>query len=132
MRFTEHELTVAVTSAAKTVANARQRGLRRSAGAGVEENWAAMSPYERYQVLEPVGSQVLPVLVALPDVEVTAGTRPSFTDAQVLAAVEETLGEAGGRLRRKVVLAARLALVRSALAQLPPRQDPDAPTTDSA
>jgi hypothetical protein len=130
MRFTEHELTVAVTSAARTVAVARQRGVRRRAG-GVEETWAAMSPYERYQVLEPVGSQVLPVLVALPDVEVAPGTRPSFTDAQMLAAVEETLGEAGGRLRRKVVVAARLALVRSALAQLPPRQDPDAVVTDS-
>ncbi|HXH78604.1 hypothetical protein [Nocardioides sp.] len=132
MRFTEHELTVAVTSAAKTVANVRQRGVRRRAGGGAEETWAAMSPYERYQVLEPVGSQVLPALVALPDVEVAPGTRPSFTDAQVLAAIEETLGEAGGRLRRKVVVAARLALVRAALAQLPPRQDPDALTTDSA
>ncbi len=90
-----------------------------------------MSPYERYQVLEPVGSQVLPALVALPDVEVAPGTRPSFTDAQVLAAVEETLGEAGGRLRRKVVVAARLALVRAALAQLPPRHDPDALVADS-
>ena len=59
-----------------------------------------------------MGSQVLPVLLALPDVEVPAGTRPTFTDAQVLAAVEETLGDAGGRLRRKVVVAARVALVR--------------------
>ncbi len=119
MRFTEHELTVAVTSAARTVAGARAR--RRSA----EEAWGAMSRIDRYHHLEAVGSQVLPVLLALPDVEVAAGTRPTFTDAQVVAAVEETLGEAGGRLRRKVVVAARVALVRSALAQLPVRQDPD-------
>jgi len=125
MRFTEHELTVAVTAAATTVAAAGQRGLRRGSRS-VEETWAAMGRYERYQVLEGVGSQVLPALIALPDVEVAVGTRPAFTDAQVLAAVEETLGEAGGRLRRKVVVAARLALVRAALAQLPPRQDPDA------
>ncbi len=125
MRFTEHELTVAVTAAATTIAAARRPGLRRRAR-HAEESWAAMGRYERYQVLDGVGSQVLPVLVALPDVEVAVGTRPTFTDAQVLAAVEETLAEAGGRLRRKVVVAARLALVRAALAQLPPRQDPDA------
>ena len=120
MRFTEHELTVAVTAAAKTVVATRRRGRRG------EDAWAGMTKYERYQVLEGVGSQVLPALVALPDVEVAAGSRPAFTDAQVLAAVEETLGDAGGRLRRKVVVAARVALVRTALAQLPPRQDPDA------
>ena len=70
----------------------------------------------------PVGSQVLPVLLALPDVDVPAGTRPTFTDAQVLAAVEETLGEAARGLRGKVAVAARVALVRAALAQLPPRR----------
>lgn len=132
MRFTEHELTVAVTAAAKTVAGARRPGVRRRAARDVEETWAAMGRYERYQVLDAVGSQVLPVLAALPDVEVAAGTRPTFTDAQVLVAVEETLGEAGGRLRGKVIVAARLALVRAALTQLPPRQDPDALVADSS
>ena len=125
MRFTEHELTVAVTAAATTVAGARRGGLRRG-GVDADAGWAAMTPYERYQVLEPVGSQILPALMALPDVEVEAGTRPTFTDAQVLTAVEETLGDAGGRLRRKVVVAARVALLRAALAKLPPRHDPDA------
>ena len=33
-----------------------------------------------------------------------------------------------GRMRKKVALAARLTLVRTALAQLPVRQDPDALT----
>ncbi len=120
MRFTEHELTVAVTAAAKIVAGGKV-GRRAKA----EAAWESMSKIDRYHLLEAVGSQVLPVLIALPDVEVPAGTRPTFTDAQVVAAVEETLGEAGGRLRRKVVVAARVALVRSALAQLPVRQDPD-------
>ncbi len=122
MRFTEHELTVAVTSAAKVVAGGKAR--RRATG---DEAWEAMSKLDRYHLLEGVGSQVLPVLLALPDVEVAAGTRPSFTDEQVVAAVEQTLGDSGvGRLRQKVAVAARLALVRTALAQLPVRQDPDA------
>ena len=122
MRFTEHELTVAVTAAAKIVAAGKVR--RRAKG---EEAWEAMSKIDRYHLLEAVGSQVLPVLLALPDVEVPAGTRPTFTDEQVAAAVEQTLGESGvGRLRQKVAVAARVTLVRTALAQLPVRQDPDA------
>ena len=121
MRFTEHELTIAVTAAAKTVAGAK--GRRR---ADADAVWASMSKLDRYHHLEAVGGQVLPVLLALPDVEVAAGTRPTFTDAQVLAAVEETLGEGGGRLRRKVTVVARATLVKVALAQLPIRQDPDA------
>jgi hypothetical protein len=124
MRFTEHELTVAVTAAAKVVAAGKAR--RRTKG---EEAWEALSKIERYHLLEAVGSQVLPVLRALPDVEVAAGTRPSFTDAQIAAAVEQTLGDSGvGRIRQKVAVAARLTLVRTALAQLPVRLDPDALT----
>ena len=122
MRFTEHELTVAVTAAAKVVAGGKS--LRRVQG---EAAWEAMSKIDRYHLLEAVGSQVLPVLLALPDVEVPAGTRPTFTDEQVAAAVQETLGETGlGRLRQKVAVTARLTLVRTALAELPVRQDPDA------
>ena len=123
MRFTEHELTVAVTSAAKVVAGGRI-GRRRAKN---DDAWEAMSKIDRYHLLEAVGSQVLPVMIALPDVEVQPGTRPSFTDAQIAAAVEETLGDTGlGRVRQKVAVAARLTLVRTALAQLPVRQDPDA------
>jgi hypothetical protein len=122
MRFTEHELTVAVTAAARIVAG----GTIGRRGKG-EEKWEAMSKIERYHLLEAVGGQVLPVLLALPDVEVEAGTRPTFTDAQIAAAVEQTMDKTGiGRMRRKVALAARLTLVRTALAQLPVRQDPDA------
>lgn len=122
MRFTEHELTLAVTAAARTVATAR--GRRRTSA---DDAWKALSRIDRYHLLEAAGSQVLPVLLALPDVEVEPGTRPSFTDAQVLAAVEQTMdGAGGGRLRRKVSAAARATLVKVALAALPPRQDPDA------
>ena len=122
MRFTEHELTVAVTAAAKVVAGGKIG--RRSKG---EAAWESMSKLERYHLLDAVGGQVLPVLIALPDVDVEPGTRPTFTDEQIARAVEETLGESGvGRLRQKVAVAARLTLVRTALTQLPVRQDPDA------
>ena len=122
MRFTEHELTVAVTSAAQVVAGGRS--LRRDRG---EAAWEAMSRIDRYHLLEAVGAQVLPVLLALPDVEVPAGTRPTFTDEQVAEAVTSTLGETGvGRMRRKVAVTARVSLVRTALSRLPVRQDPDA------
>ena len=122
MRFTEHELTVAVTAAAKVVAGGKIG--RRAKG---EAAWESMSRLERYHLLDAVGGQVLPVLLALPDVDVEPGTRPTFTDEQIARAVEETLGESGvGRLRQKVAVAARLTLVRNALAQLPVRQDPDA------
>jgi hypothetical protein len=125
MRFTEHELTVALTAAAKPVAASRQRG-RRSGRQDPDTVWSGLTGYERYQVLDALGGQLLPALVALPDVEVPTGTRPEFTDAQVQAAVEETLGDVpGGRVRRKVVVAARVALLRAALAGLPPRSDPD-------
>lgn len=130
MRFTEHELTVALTAAAKTVASAQRQGLRKGGNrVDADEVWNEMGRYERYQVLDALGGQILPVLVALPDVEVAPGTRPTFTDAQVLQAVEDNLGDAGGgRLRRKVTVAGRVALVKTALAQLPPRSDPDALT----
>ena len=122
MRFTEHELTVAVTAAAKIVAGGKIG--RKGKG---EEKWEAMTKLERYHLLEAVGGQVLPVLLALPDIEVEAGTRPTFTDEQIATAVEQTMGESGvGRMRQKVAVAARLTLVRTALAELPVRQDPDA------
>jgi len=117
MRFTEHELTIAVTSAARLV----------STGAKVRhraEHWDSMTPMERYRALEAVGSQVLPVLIALPDVEVAAGTQPTFTSEQVRTAVEETVGDGRG-LRHRAAVAARVALVQHALAALPVRQDPD-------
>lgn len=120
MRFTEHEMTAAVTAAARTVAQGRRRS----------KSWDSMTRLERFYVLDAVGDQVLPVLVALPDVTVEAGTRPTFSTAQVVAAVEATLSETGaGRLRRKAVVAARTALVKHALADLPVRHDPDALTS---
>lgn len=123
MRLTEHELTRAMEAAAKSVLAVRRSNRRRD----VEQVWAGMTRYQRYQLLDSLGDQVLPVLVALPDVEVTPGTRPAWTDAQVEQIVRERLDATpGGRLRRAVALKARVALVQAALAGVPPRQDPDA------
>jgi hypothetical protein len=77
-------------------------------------------------MLDGLGDQLLPVLVGLPDVDVAVGTRPTFSDAQIKAAVEERAGADARGLRGKVVVQARVALVKAALEHVPPRQDPDA------
>jgi hypothetical protein len=118
MRFTEREMTEGLTGAAKVIA---ARGKVDKA----DETWEGLTRFQRYQLLDGLGTQVLATLVALPDVDVAIGTRPTFTDAQVTAAVEETLGEVG-RLKRKMQIAARVALVKTVLAHVPIRQDPDA------
>jgi len=127
MRFTEHELTAALTGAAKMVVGARRKDVRRGR-ADIDAVWNEMDRYQRFQVLDQLGTQILPVLVALPDVDVTPGTRPQFTDQQVREAVEAQLGDGPGKVRRAVVVKARTMLVQSALGHLPPRSDPDALT----
>ena len=125
MRFTEHELTAALTGAAKSVLAAQRRDVRKGR-ADIDTVWGELDRYHRFQILDRLGSQVLPVLVALPDVEVAPGTRPSYSDRAVSETVEAVLGDGGGTLRRAVIVKTRTALVQSALAHLPPRQDPDA------
>ncbi|CAI9411878.1 hypothetical protein [Nocardioides sp. T2.26MG-1] len=124
MRLTEHELTAALTGAAKSVLAAQDREVRKGRRTA-DEAWEALTKFQRFQLLDGLGGQVLPVLVALPDVEVAVGERPSATDEQITAAVEERLGDEKG-VRRKALLMARVALVRVALESIPPRQDPDA------
>ena len=92
MRFTEHELTAALTGAAKSVVAAQRKDVRKGR-ADIETVWAAMTRYERFQVLDALGDQVLPVLVALPDVEVAAGTRPTYTDGEVGEVVAGLVGD---------------------------------------
>ena len=125
MRFTEHELTTALTGTAKQVLALQRKDVRKGR-ADIDAVWSEMDRYQRFQILDALGTQLLPVLVALPDVEVQPGSRPAFTDQQITAAVEECLGETGGRLRRRATVAARAAMVRMALQQVPPRADPDA------
>jgi len=127
VRFTEHELTAALTGAAKAMLTAQRKDLRRGR-TDVDTVWEEMDRYQRFQLLDQLGGQVLPVLVALPDVEVAPGTRPTYTDAQVRETVEGLVGDDAGRLRRAVVVRARTALVQTALSHVPPRRDPDALT----
>jgi hypothetical protein len=124
MRFTEHELTAALTGAAKTVLATQLKDVRKGR-ADIDTVWNEMDRFQRFKLLDSLGDQLLPVLVALPDVEVEAGTRPTFTDEQIVETVEARLGDEGGRLKRKVLVAARVALVRTALEHVPPRSDPD-------
>ena len=123
MQFTEYELTAAVTGATKSVMAGKKL---RKRGADVDAEWDAMDRYQRFKLLDAVGSQVLPVLVALPDVEVAPGTRPTYSNQQVQEVVGGLVGDDVGRLQRLVTVKARTALVQTALAHLPPRTEPGA------
>ena len=125
MRFTEHELTAALTGAAKSVLAAQSRDIRKGR-TDVDAVWDSMDRYARFQLLDALGGQILPVLVALPDVAVAPGTRPSYSERQISEVVAGLVGDEGGRLRRAVAVKARTALVQTALAHVPPRLDPDA------
>ena len=125
MRFTEYELTAALTGAAKAVLAAQRKDVRRGK-ADIDTVWEELDRYQRFQILDQLGAQLLPVLVALPDVEVAPGTRPSYTDREVTETVEALLDDSVGKLRRAVIVKTRMTLVQTALAHLPPRQDPDA------
>lgn len=124
MRFTEHELTTAVAGAAKDVLAAQSKDVRKGR-VGIDDLWDGMDRYQRYVLLDQVATQVLPVLTALPIVEVEVGARPTFSTAQITSTVEELVGDEGGRLKRKVLVQARVELVRRALGHVPPRTDPD-------
>jgi hypothetical protein len=130
MRFTEYELTAALGGAARSVLASRRRFRR--GGADVDAAWDAMDRYQRFKLLDALGGEILPVLVALPDVEVAPGTRPSYSTRQVSETVAGLVGDDVGKLRRAALVKARTALVETALAHVPPRRDPDAllPTTD--
>lgn len=128
MRFTEHELTVAVTGVAKSVLAAKKP---RKRGNDIDTAWNALNSLERFKLLDAVGSQVLPVLVALPDVDVAPGERPAYTNRQVQETVAGLVGDDLGRLQRAVAVKARTAMVQTALAQLPPRP-PSTPPSPSA
>src|SRR3954454_6819816 len=99
MRFTEHELTLALTGAAKIVLAGQDKQVRKGRRTA-DELWDSLGRYERFKVLDGLGDQLLPALVALPDVEGEAGARPTFTDEQIAATVDERLGAEKG-LRRK-------------------------------
>jgi hypothetical protein len=123
VKFTETELTVALEAAAKVALTAQSRDIRKGR-VDVEDVWRELGGYGRYQLLDSLSGQVLPVLTALPDQARVHGERPSYSAAQVRTAVAEHLDEAGGRLRRQAVVLARTTLVQAALAAVPPWHDP--------
>lgn len=125
MKLTERELSAALEGAARSVLAAQDKEVRKGRRTA-DDAWAALTKYQRYVMLDGLGDQVLGVLVALPDVDVAVGERPTFTDAQVEAAVRERAGEDLRGLKGKVLLKARVALVQLALSHIPPRADPDA------
>jgi len=125
LRFTEYEMTAALTGAAKTVLATQRKDVRKGR-ADIDSVWDELDRYQRFQILDRLGAQLLPVLAALPDVDVAPGTRPSYSDREVAETVESVLGDSGGKLRRAVIVRTRTALVQSALAHVPPRQDPEA------
>jgi hypothetical protein len=129
VQFTEAELTAALTAAAKAALVAQSKDLRKGR-VDVEDAWRDLGGYGRYQLLESLGDQVLPVLASLPDVPRVHGERPAYTSAQVRAAVAEHVGDAGGRLRRQAVVLARATLVQAALAAVPPWVDPERTVAD--
>lgn len=124
MRFTEHELTQGLAGAAKSVLAVQDKSVRKGRRS-VDEAWEELSRFQRFQMLDALGGQLLAVLVGLPDVEVATGERVSYPDEQIRATVEEHLGDERG-LRKRAVVEGRVALVRLALEAMPPRQDPDA------
>ena len=123
MRFTEHELTAALTGAAKSVMAANKKF--RKSGVDIDSAWDAMDRYEKFKLLDALGSQILPVLTALPDIEVPPGTRPSYRNQQVSDIVAGLVDDDLGKLQRAVAVKTRTALVQRALANVPPRLDPE-------
>lgn len=127
MHFTEYELTTAVTGATKSVLASKKL---RKRGVDVDAEWDSMDRHQRFQLLDAVGSQVLPTLVALPDVEVAPGTRASYSNQQVQEVVRGLIGDDLGKVQRLVTVKARTALVQTALAHVPLRSaEPGPPAT---
>lgn len=124
MRFSEAELTAAVQGVAKAAFAASSKDIRKGK-VDLDQAWHDLGGFGRYQLLEPLGSQILPILAALPDVERVVGERPTFSTAQIKEIVEEHTGEEGGRIRRKALVMGKIALVQAALEAIPPYSDPD-------
>jgi len=122
MRLTEHELTVALTGTAKTFLGSGRKF--RKGGADIDQVWDETDRFQRFKLLDSIGTQIFPVLTDLPDVDVPVGGRPTFSEEQIRESVERHVGDVG-RLRRAVTVKARVALVQAALSNLPPRAEGD-------
>jgi hypothetical protein len=133
MRFTEHEMTVAVDAVARRLFAATRPPWRRG---DADSAYDALSRAEAYPRKAAAGEIVLPVLTALPE-RPTVGVRPEFSASEYDAAAE-----AGSRQlvdhrrpgawdamparRRRRLVATAAALARVGVGAMPVRQDPDA------
>jgi len=125
MQFTEAELTQVLRGVALATLTAQSKDIRRG-GLDVEQVWSDLGGYARYEMLEALSHRVLPVLVALPEVERVHGKHLKIRGSLLRAAVEETTGEeAGTGVRRKAYVVSMAALIGAALAGLPPYVDPE-------
>lgn len=124
MRFSEAELTAAVNGVAKAAFAAGSKEIRKGK-VDLDQAWHDLGGFGRYQLLEPLGSQILPILTSLPDLPRVVGERPKFSSAQLREAVEAHTDEDGGRIRRKALVMTKVALVQAALESIPPYSDPD-------
>lgn len=129
MKFTEHEMTTAVTAVAKfghAVANKTD---------DVDAAWEGLDRFSRYQMLAAIGERALPVLVALPEVTIEPGTRAEYEMETIAAAVNEVLeskalnaAAQAGTEPAEVdprLLTAHTLLVAEVLNQMPVRRDAD-------
>ncbi|GAA2013022.1 MULTISPECIES: hypothetical protein [Nocardioides] len=133
MRFTEHEMTVAVDAVARRLWSATRPPWGRG---DLATAWARLPRERSYRAKVAAGDVVLPVLTALPE-RPTVGSRPVFSDAELAEAAERATGElmehrrpgAWDRLserRRRRLVSGAVDLTRAALEAMPVRQDPDA------
>ncbi|WP_309648286.1 hypothetical protein [Nocardioides sp.] len=133
MRFTEHEMTVAVDAVARRLHAATRPPWRRGdAGTAYD----ALERMTKWRLKVRAGEVVLPVLTALPE-RPTVGARPEFTDTELTEAARSAsrdvmehrkpgAWDALPARRRGRVLATAVELTRVAVAGMPVRQDPDA------
>ncbi len=133
MRFTEHEMTVAVDAVARELFVATRPPWRRR---GATAAYDALDRAQRYHRRAAAGEIVLPALVALPE-RPTVGAAPVFSDEEYAEAAA-----AGGRQvrehrspgardglstrRRAADVAVAARLTRLGVAAMPHRADPDA------
>ncbi|WP_193608134.1 hypothetical protein [Nocardioides lijunqiniae] len=133
MRFTEHEMTVAVDAVARRLHAATRPPWKRG---GADAAYDALSKADAYPRKSAAGEIVLPVLTALPE-RPTVGARPEFSGAEYEQAAEEGsrqlldhrkpgAWDAMPAKRRRRLVAAAADLTRVGVAAMPVRQDPDA------
>ncbi len=133
MRFTEHEMTVAVDAVARQLFAQTRPPWRR---ADPDAAFAALDTRRRYRSKATAGELVLPVLTALPE-RPTIGAPPRFTDEEYAEAAASAgrqvmehrrpgAWDALSARRRGRLVEASARLTKAAVAAMPVRQDPDA------